>query len=195
MIQVNLNYKRLSGFPWFAQMIRKLEYHLGRGPVIFIACLGGGGRRRILRGMIWGNGGGISCRQQSLKRRTFENLTAFEWSGWGGGGRRIGQPYEVIRKNFIVTQIKCSDSTPPSHNKLYDFLLSVLCDKTYYKWCLCSGTSISRSAKGLISRVRYITIGPQALIMYVVNLEINNSPKWVLFNIVIGQITSDALWK
>lgn len=42
MIQVNLNYKRLSGFPWFAQMIRKLEYHLGRGPVIFIACLGGG---------------------------------------------------------------------------------------------------------------------------------------------------------
>ena len=54
--------------------------------------------------------------------------------GGGGGGRRIGQPYEVIRKNFIVTQIKCSDSTPPpSHNKLYDFLLSVLCDKTYYK--------------------------------------------------------------
>ena len=51
------------------------------------------------------------------------------------------------------------------------------------------------SSKGLISRLRYITIGPQALIMYVVNLEINNSPKWVLFNIVIGQITSDALWK
>ena len=112
MIQVNLNYKRLQGFPWFAQMIRKLEYHLDRGPVIFIAC-GGGGGRRILRGMTWGNGGGISCRQQRLKRRTFENLTAFEWSGWGGGGRRIGQPYEVIRKNFIVTQIKCSDSTPP----------------------------------------------------------------------------------
>ena len=42
MIQVNLNYKRLQGFPWFAQMIRKLEYHLDRGPVIFIACGGGG---------------------------------------------------------------------------------------------------------------------------------------------------------
>lgn len=43
MIQVNLNYKRLQGFPWFAQIIRKLEYRLGRGPVIFIACWGGGG--------------------------------------------------------------------------------------------------------------------------------------------------------
>ena len=43
MIQVNLNYKILQGFPWFAQIIRKLEYHLGRGPVIFIACWGGGG--------------------------------------------------------------------------------------------------------------------------------------------------------
>ena len=42
MIQVNLNYKRLQGFPWFAQITRKLEYRLGRGPVIFIACLGGG---------------------------------------------------------------------------------------------------------------------------------------------------------
>lgn len=31
-----------------------------------------------------GNGGGISCRQQSLKRRTFENLTAIEWLGGGG---------------------------------------------------------------------------------------------------------------
>ena len=31
--------------------------------------------------------------------------------------------------------------------------------------------------------------------MYVVNLEMDNSPKWVLFNIVNGQMTSDALWK
>lgn len=33
-----------------------------------------------------GNGGGISCRQQSLKRRTFENLTAIEWLGGGEEG-------------------------------------------------------------------------------------------------------------
>ena len=30
---------------------------------------------------------------------------------------------------------------------------------------------------------------------YVVNLEMDNSLKWVLFNNVSGQITSDALWK
>ena len=30
---------------------------------------------------------------------------------------------------------------------------------------------------------------------YVVNLEMDNSLKWVLFNKVSGQITSDALWK
>ena len=132
--------------------------------------------------------------------RFFKRTSAFEWSG-GGGGRRIGQPYEVIRRNHRDTNKMLRFHPPPliSHPTLLiscmTFLLSVLCDKTYYKWCLCSGTSISRSAKGLISRVRYITIGPQALIMYVVNLEINNSPKWVLFNIVSGQITSDALWK
>ena len=28
-----------------------------------------------------------------------------------------------------------------------------------------------------------------------VNLEVDNSLKWVLFNMVSGQITSDALWK
>ena len=31
--------------------------------------------------------------------------------------------------------------------------------------------------------------------MYVVNLEMDNSSEWVLFNIVSGQITSDALKK
>ena len=31
--------------------------------------------------------------------------------------------------------------------------------------------------------------------MCVVNLEMDNSPKWVLFNIVSGQIGSDAVWK
>ena len=30
---------------------------------------------------------------------------------------------------------------------------------------------------------------------YVVNLEIDNSLKWVHFNLVSGQIASDALWK
>ena len=34
-----------------------------------------------------------------------------------------------------------------------------------------------------------------ASLMYVVNLEMDNSPKWVLFVIVSGQITSNALWK
>ena len=30
---------------------------------------------------------------------------------------------------------------------------------------------------------------------YVVNLEMDNSLKWALFNKVSGQVTSDALWK
>ena len=30
---------------------------------------------------------------------------------------------------------------------------------------------------------------------YVVNLEMNNSLKWVLFKVVSGQMNSDALWK
>ena len=30
---------------------------------------------------------------------------------------------------------------------------------------------------------------------YVLNIDTDNSQKWVLFNIVSGQITSDALWK
>ena len=30
---------------------------------------------------------------------------------------------------------------------------------------------------------------------YVVNLEIGNLLKWVIFNIVSGQATGDALWK
>ena len=30
---------------------------------------------------------------------------------------------------------------------------------------------------------------------YVVKLEMDNSLKWVLFNIVNGPIASDALWK
>ena len=135
--------------------------------------------------------------------RFFKRTSAFEWSGRGGGGRRIGQPLWSDKKKSSWHKKNAPFPPPPppliSHPTLLiscmTFLLSVLCDKTYYKWCLCSGTSISRSAKGLMSRVRYITIGPQALIMYVVNLEISNSPKWVLFNIVIGQITSDALWK
>ena len=31
--------------------------------------------------------------------------------------------------------------------------------------------------------------------MYVINLEMDNSSEWVLFNIVSGQITGDALKK
>ena len=34
-----------------------------------------------------------------------------------------------------------------------------------------------------------------ASLMYVVNLEMDNSPKMGFFKIVSGQITSDALWK
>ena len=33
----------------------------------------------------------------------------------------------------------------------------------------------------------------EAFLIYAVNLEMDNSPKWVLFNIVSGQIASDAL--
>ena len=32
-------------------------------------------------------------------------------------------------------------------------------------------------------------------LMYVINLEMNNSLKWAIFIIVSGQITSDAIWK
>ena len=37
--------------------------------------------------------------------------------------------------------------------------------------------------------------GRVSLPMYAVNLEMDNSPNWVLANIVSGQIASDALWK
>ena len=36
---------------------------------------------------------------------------------------------------------------------------------------------------------------PWAFLMYVINLEMDNSQKWVLFNIVSGQTASDTLWK
>ena len=35
----------------------------------------------------------------------------------------------------------------------------------------------------------------QAFLMYIVNLEMDDLLKWVLFNIVSSQITSSALWK
>ena len=41
----------------------------------------------------------------------------------------------------------------------------------------------------------YIYICIYAFPMYVVNLEMDNSPEWVLFNIINGQMISDALWK
>ena len=37
--------------------------------------------------------------------------------------------------------------------------------------------------------------GRVSLPMYAVNLEMDNSPNWVLANIVSGQIASDAQWK
>ena len=36
---------------------------------------------------------------------------------------------------------------------------------------------------------------PKAFPMYVVNLEMDDSPKWVLLNKVSGQIASDTPWK
>lgn len=75
MIQVNLNYKRLQGFPWFAQITRKLEYRLGRGPVIFIACLGGGGgETEDFKGndmVSRGNGGGNQLSPTEFKEEDF----------------------------------------------------------------------------------------------------------------------------
>ena len=35
----------------------------------------------------------------------------------------------------------------------------------------------------------------RAFLMYVENPEMDNSPKWVFFIKVSGQITSDTLWK
>ena len=58
-----------------------------------------------------GNGGGISCRQQSLKRRTFENLTAIEWLGGGKRGK----------KNRLRAPPPPPPKKPPTPNKLYDF--------------------------------------------------------------------------
>ena len=39
------------------------------------------------------------------------------------------------------------------------------------------------------------TQAAQAFLMYVENLEVDNSLKWVTFNVVSGQITSNAPWK
>ena len=71
MTQVNLNYKRLQGFPWFAQIIRKLEYRLGRGPVIFIACLGGGGAAEDFKGKDMGKQGRDQLSPTEFKEENF----------------------------------------------------------------------------------------------------------------------------
>ena len=39
------------------------------------------------------------------------------------------------------------------------------------------------------------SVQPWAFLMYVENLEMNNSLKWALFIKVSGQITSNTLWK
>ena len=49
---------------------------------------------------------------------------------------------------------------------------------------------IERSKNGVCSLGLFL-----CFLMNVENLEMGNSLKWVLFNIVSGQITSDALWK
>ena len=36
---------------------------------------------------------------------------------------------------------------------------------------------------------------PWTFLMYVENLEMDNSLKWVPFNVVSSQVTSDTLWK
>ena len=45
------------------------------------------------------------------------------------------------------------------------------------------------------SGVRKLSVQPWAFLMYIGNLEMDNSLKWVLFNIVSGQTTNHALWK
>ena len=45
------------------------------------------------------------------------------------------------------------------------------------------------------SGVRKWSVQPWAFLMYVENLEMDNSLKWVLFIKVSGQITNDTLWK
>ena len=43
--------------------------------------------------------------------------------------------------------------------------------------------------------IRKWSVQPWAFLMYVVNLEMDNSLKWILFNIGSGQIASHAPWK
>ena len=50
-------------------------------------------------------------------------------------------------------------------------------------------------AHNLLSKCMLILWRRKALPMYVENLEIDNSLKWVPFNVVSGQIASNALWK
>ena len=45
------------------------------------------------------------------------------------------------------------------------------------------------------SGVRKWSVQPLAFLMYVENLEMDNSLKWILFIKESGQITSDTLWK
>ena len=52
-----------------------------------------------------------------------------------------------------------------------------------------------RKYKLLGSGVRKWSVQPWAFLMYVENLEMNNSLKWALFIKVNGQITNDTLWK
>ena len=52
-----------------------------------------------------------------------------------------------------------------------------------------------RKYKLLGSGVRKWSVQPWAFLMYVENVEMNNSLKWALFIKVSGQITNATLWK
>ena len=39
------------------------------------------------------------------------------------------------------------------------------------------------------------SVQPWAFLMYVVNLEMDNLPKWLSFNMLSCQTANDALWK
>ena len=114
MIQVNLNYKRLSGFPWFAQMIRKLEYHLGRGPVIFIACLGGGGgAAEDFKGNDMGKRGRDQLSPTEFKEENFWKFNCLWMVGVGGRGKKNRTALWSDKKKFHRDTNKMLRFHPP----------------------------------------------------------------------------------
>lgn len=112
MIQVNLNYKILQGFPWFAQIIRKLEYHLGRGPVIFIACWGGAAAEDF-KGNDMGKRGRDQLSPTAFKEENFWKFNCLWMVGVGGRGKKNRTALWSDKKKFHRDTNKMLRFHPP----------------------------------------------------------------------------------